>query len=106
MNFLPGRQLYQTWVHLTTLTWQIVNWDQQTGLLNLIFGTIRRDIRRRGEKSSWILVRLIPCPLLAAKTIDDPWHSAVGIALSQLWDHDITGPSLMWDCSARFQLQC
>jgi len=74
--------------------------------LYFTIGNNRKDIRRTPKKRVWILVGLIPCPPKGAKHTDEAWHSTVGTVLSPLWNLDITGPGLNWDCADGFQRQC
>jgi hypothetical protein len=37
--------------------------------------------------------------------MDGAWHSAVGTVLSPLWNLDITGPGLRWNCADGFVRQ-
>jgi hypothetical protein len=55
---------------------------------------------------TWSLVGLIACPRKGAKNTDQAWHSVVGTVLSPLWNLDITGGGLKWDCPDGFQRQC
>ena len=79
--------------------------DQHAWPLYLTIGNIRKDICRTPQKRGWILVGLIPCPSKGAEDTDEAWHSAVGTVLSPLWNLDITGPGLKWDCADGFQRQ-
>jgi len=80
--------------------------DQHAWPLYLTIGNIRNDIRLTPTKHTWILVGMIPCPMKGAKTTHDAWHSAIGTVLSPLWNLDITGPALKWNCADGFQRQC
>jgi len=80
--------------------------NQHAWPLYLTISTIWKDISCTPNKSSWIVVGLISCPPKGAKNTDEAWHSAVGTVLSPLWNLDITGPALNWDCADAFQRQC
>ena len=79
--------------------------NQHVWPLYLTIGDIQKDILNTPTKRTWILVRLISCPPIGARNIDEAWHSTVGTVLSQLRHLDITGPSLKWDCADGFQQQ-
>jgi hypothetical protein len=67
---------------------------------------IQKDIWQTPKKRPWILVGVIPCHPQGAKRINKQWHSAVGTVLSPLWNLNITGPSLKWNCADGFQRHC
>jgi len=76
--------------------------SQHTWPLYIMIGNICGDIGRTPIERGWILVGLIPWPPKGAYNTDEVWHSAVGTLLSQLWNIDITGPSLKWNCADGF----
>jgi len=76
--------------------------NQHAWPLYLTIGNIPKDIRRTPKKRSRILIGLFPCPPKAAKNMDDAWHSAVGTVLTPLWNLDMTGPGLKWNCADGF----
>jgi hypothetical protein len=80
--------------------------DQYTCQLYRMICIIRKHIRRTPTKRTAILVELILCPPKGTENTDKAWHSAVGTVLSPLWNLDITGPSLKWNCADEFQRQC
>jgi hypothetical protein len=89
--------------YMTHLTNSLGN--QHTWPLHLTIGNIRKDICQTSKQRSSILVGLIPCLPNGGKNTDKAWHSAVGMVLSTLWNPDITGPGLKWNCADTFQRQ-
>jgi len=79
--------------------------NQHTWSLYLTIGNFRTDIHCTRKNWPLILLGRIPYPPNGAKHTDKAWHSAVGIAVSPLWNLDITGPGLKWSCGDTFQRQ-
>jgi hypothetical protein len=79
--------------------------DQHAWPLYFKIGNIGKDIRHTTKTHMWIPVRLIPCSPKGGINSDDAWHSAVRTVLSPVWNLNITGPGLKWNCADGFQRQ-
>jgi hypothetical protein len=80
--------------------------DQRVWPLYHTISNSSKEFCSKPAKCAGIRVGLIPCHTNSATETDEAWHSAVGTGLSQLWNVDITGPALKWDCANGFQRQC
>jgi len=80
--------------------------NQHAWPLYLTIGNIEIPIRQTRKKRAWIPVGLIPYPLKGARNIYKAWHFPVGTVLSPLWNPDIPGPDLNWNCADGLHRQC
>jgi len=92
ISVMPERQLCQSLVHLTRLTWPIfrtISMHRRSISQLVIFNMISA-----GQLNSTLrsLLGSSPVPPKGAKDCDDTWHSEVESVLCPLQNLDITGP--------------